>query len=281
MAIIVPKYAQRTQFLRAIIDQIAHGSILMEADQICISVQKLRFAYRGKTVFDGVSTRMRSGRFTALLGPNGAGKSTLIALLAGLVVAQRGHIEILGADMARKPRAALAQMGFVFQQQTLDLDLSVYQNMTYFAALRGFSGHRAQQRIDACLEHMGLSERHAEKARQLNGGHRRRLEIARALVHKPRVLILDEPTVGLDIPARTELVSYVHNLCATDEITVLWATHLVDEVDLSDDLIVLHEGQVRAAGAVTEVIAASGVSNVLDAFTRLTANHEPAIPTSS
>ena len=100
-------------------------------------------------------------------------------------------------------------------------------------------------------------------------------------MHKPRVLILDEPTVGLDIPARTELVSYVHNLCATDEITVLWATHLVDEVDLSDDLIVLHEGQVRAAGAVTEVIAASGVSNVLDAFTRLTANHEPAIPTSS
>ncbi|HKK00729.1 MAG TPA: ATP-binding cassette domain-containing protein, partial [Desulfuromonadales bacterium] len=150
------------------------------------------------------------------------------------------------------------------------LDLSVRQNMAYFAALHGLAGHRAGQRIDTCLTRLGLAARQTEKVRALNGGHRRRLEIARSLLHAPRFLLLDEPTVGLDVPARADLVAHVHALCREDGLTVLWATHLVDEVEADDDLVVLHEGSVRAQGAVSAVLASSGAQDVLGAFQLLT-----------
>ena len=243
-----------------------------------IVVSGVSFAYGRRTVLSELSLALRGGRLTALLGPNGAGKTTLIALLCGLVVAERGTITVLGHDMGRNPRAGLARMGIVFQQQTLDLDLSVLQNMRYFAALRGLAGRAADARIDTCLARMGLAGRAGEKARLLNGGHRRRLEIARALVHEPAVLILDEPTVGLDVPSRDALVRHVHALCAEDGITVLWATHLVDEVWDDDDLVVLHEGRVRAAGAVREVLAQTATAIVLDAFAALTGDADDAGP---
>ncbi len=236
-----------------------------------IEIRELSYAYGGRTALDAVSLVLRPGRFTALLGPNGAGKTTLVSLLSGLFVPPAGEIEILGIDFARRPREALARTGIVFQQQTLDLDLSVRQNMLYFAALHGLGGRGARERIGAALERMGLAGRQREKVRSLNGGHRRRLEIARALVHEPMFLLLDEPTVGLDVPTRGELVRHVHGLAAEQRLTVLWATHLVDEVWPDDDLVVLHEGRVRAAGTVSDVLSASGAEDVLGAFNRLTA----------
>ncbi len=235
-----------------------------------IEIVDVSYAYGAKPALAGVSMALRPGRFTALLGPNGAGKSTLVSLLSALFVPQDGRISIFGLDLAKDPLSALSGMGIVFQQQTLDLDLSVRQNMAYFAALHGLGGRRAGRRIEACLARLGLAARQKEKVRALNGGHRRRLEIARCLLHEPRFLLLDEPTVGLDVPARADLVAHVHALCRDEGLTVLWATHLVDEVEADDDLIVLHEGTVRAQGAVPDVLAASGAHDVLAAFHNLT-----------
>ncbi|HSS65355.1 MAG TPA: ABC transporter ATP-binding protein [Gammaproteobacteria bacterium] len=241
-----------------------------------VEIDGLHFAYGAKKALDGVSLSIRPGRFTAILGPNGAGKSTLFALLCGLIASREGRIRVLGVDMTKAPRAALSKMGIVFQQQTLDLDLSVAENMAYFGALRGLSGNECKRRTGESLVRMGLAGREREKARVLNGGHRRRLEIARALLVDPSLLLLDEPTVGLDVPSRAALVEHVHRLCADSRLTVLWATHLVDEVWPADDLVVLHQGRVRAAGAVEDVLDESGCADVNGAFSALTRAIKPA-----
>ena len=244
------------------------------ADGPGVEIDNLHFAYGAKKALDGVSLTIRRGCFTAILGPNGAGKSTLFSLLCGLIASRSGRIRVLGIDMTERPRAALMQMGIVFQQQTLDLDLSVAQNMAYFGALRGLTAGECKRRASACLERMGLEGREHEKTRALNGGHRRRLEIARALLCEPSLLLLDEPTVGLDVPSRSALVEHVHELCVETRLTVLWATHLVDEIWPRDDLIVLHQGRVRAAGAVEAVLEETGRADVNGAFAALTAETE-------
>lgn len=212
-----------------------------------LRVANLSFNYQAKQALKDVSFVAEDGRFTALLGPNGAGKSTLFGLLTRLLTVPGGVIEVAGIDLRQNPLAALAKMGIVFQQPTLDLDLSVQQNLRYFAALHGLSGKLAQNRIDAALDRLGMRERAQEKLRQLNGGHRRRTELARALLHAPSVLLLDEPTVGLDASSRSAITNHVHQL-ATDGMTVLWSTHLTDEVHPEDALVLLHQGVIEATG---------------------------------
>ncbi len=212
-----------------------------------LSVSNLNFDYGPKSALKNITFEVAAGQFCALLGPNGAGKSTLFGLLTRLLTTPEGSIMIAGHDLATAPRHALAKLGIVFQQSTLDLDLSVRQNLSYFAALHGISGRDAAVRIDAALDKLGMLERAHEKARALNGGHRRRAEIARALIHNPAVLLLDEPTVGLDAAARASITEHVHSL--TDEgTTVLWSTHLTDEVSPDDQLVILHRAQVLAQG---------------------------------
>ena len=241
-----------------------------------IEIQDLSWAYGPKPVLHHIDLSIRLGRFTVLLGPNGAGKSTLVALLSGLIATDQGKIYVRSHDLSKQTHSALALMGFVFQQQTLDLDLNVQQNMSYFAAIRGISRKQAQLQIQDSLKRMGLSDRTKEKVRLLNGGHRRRLEIARALVHTPEILILDEPTTGLDLPSRNGLVKHIHSLCADEGYTVLWATHLVDEVWEDDDLIVLDQGRVKIEGPVRKVLADTGTETVLDAFNQLTNTEDTA-----
>jgi ABC-2 type transport system ATP-binding protein len=223
-----------------------------------LTVEDLAWSFGSKRALDGIGFRVERGRFCALLGPNGAGKSTLFGLLTRLFVTRQGRISVAGHDLAAAPRAALARIGVVFQQPTLDLDLSVRRNMSYFAALHGLSGRAATLRIDAALERLSMRERAEERAGDLNGGHRRRMEIARALIHRPDVLLLDEPTVGLDAGSRAALVDHVHDLCASDGLTVLWATHLVDEVRDDDRLVVLHQGRIAADGIAGEIAAGHG-----------------------
>ena len=167
-----------------------------------LSVKNLTYRYGSKFALENVSFALEPGQFTALLGPNGAGKSTLFAILTRLLVTKEGQMSISGHDMRTDSRAALAKIGVVFQQPTLDLDMSVARNMSYFAALQGMSGAAAQTKIDAALDRLNMRERAQEKVRALNGGHRRRMEIARALIHNPEVLLLDEPTIGLDTESR-------------------------------------------------------------------------------
>lgn len=231
-----------------------------------LSVQGLSFAYGTKQALDDVSFDVGAGQFCALLGPNGAGKSTLFALLTRLLQARGGEIRIAGHDLATAPRAALAQLGIVFQQTTLDLDLTVRQNLSYFAALHGHAGRDAARRIDAALDRLDMRDRAREKARALNGGHRRRTEIARALIHDPSVLLLDEPTVGLDAAARASITGHVHALCDAG-VTVLWATHLTDEVRADDQLVILHRARVLASGTTAEIC---GSAPLADKFLSLT-----------
>ena len=232
-----------------------------------LRVSNLSFFYGSKQALEDVSFDVEPGQFCALLGPNGAGKSTLFALLTRLLSSNVGSIEIAGHDLDQAPRAALADLGIVFQQTTLDLDLSVRQNLSYFAALHGIAGREATTRIDAALDRLGMLERAHEKARALNGGHRRRAEIARALIHTPSVLLLDEPTVGLDAAARAAITDHVHQLSA-EGTTVLWATHLTDEVRPEDALVILHKARVLASGTTKSICQGAPLQ---DRFLSLTA----------
>ena len=220
-----------------------------------LRVERLSHAYGPKPALDAVSFTVEPGRFCALLGPNGAGKTTLFSLLTRLISTRQGEIGIAGHDLARAPLKALASLGVVFQQPTLDLDLTVERNLRYFAALQGFRGKTASARIDAALERLDMRERAGERARDLNGGHRRRAEIARALLHDPPVLIFDEPTVGLDAAARASITDHAH-LLAEQGKTVLWATHLTDEVRPADRLVILHRGEVMADGIASRIAGA-------------------------
>ncbi|BCX89928.1 ABC-2 type transport system ATP-binding protein [Methylomarinovum tepidoasis] len=235
-----------------------------------LEVEHVSFAYGPKKALDDVTFSVDPGRCAILLGPNGAGKTTLFNLITRLFDSPTGAIRIAGYDNRRQPCQALAHLGVVFQQPTLDLDLTVAQNLRYHAALHGLSRREADRRIAAELARLEMTQYLKTKVRALSGGYRRRVEIARALLHRPTLLLLDEPTVGLDIPSRMALVEHVHGL-AREGMGVLWATHLIDEVEPSDALIVLHRGEVRATGIVTEVIRRLEVATLAEVFEVLTA----------
>jgi ABC-2 type transport system ATP-binding protein len=219
---------------------------------------------------DGVSFSAAPGEFIALLGPNGAGKTTLFQLLSGLFVPDAGRIEIMGQNMLRDPVPALAMLGIVFQQPTLDLELTVTGNLLFHAGLHGIPRAMAKQRIAAELARLGLTERAHDKASQLSGGNRRRVELARALLHDPRVLLMDEATVGLDPASRRDLLKLLLSMRTERSVAVLWATHLCDEVAGADRVIVLHRGKVLADTTPAELIATAGVSTVEQAFLAMT-----------
>jgi len=235
-----------------------------------LDIQGLSFSYGGKKALDSIGFVIKQGECTLLLGPNGAGKSTLFSLITRLYDARSGRIELCGFDIKKHTGKALAKLGIVFQQPTLDMDLNVVQNLNYHAALHGMGGRLAKQRIQQELERLDMYDRRFEKIRQLNGGHRRRVEIARALLHKPALLLLDEPTVGLDVPSRQDIVDHVHRLANEGNIAVLWASHLIDEIYPGDRVIVLHKGQIKAIGSVEDVLQQTDTSTIKAAFNTLT-----------
>ncbi|MCH9699732.1 MAG: ATP-binding cassette domain-containing protein [Gammaproteobacteria bacterium] len=235
-----------------------------------LTVNNLSFAYGKKTALDNVSFQAHRGRCTILLGPNGAGKSTLFSLVTRLYASKIGSIMVDGRDLSKTTYKALADLGVVFQQATLDMDMSVLQNLRYHAALHGLNRKQTHQRIEQELKRQGMYERRMEKIRQLNGGHRRRVEIARALLHEPSVILLDEPTVGLDIASRQAIVEHMHELVKQDNLAVLWATHLIDEVYENDHLIILHQGRICADGIVSGLLEEFQADDVGQLFQMLT-----------
>jgi ABC-2 type transport system ATP-binding protein len=218
----------------------------------------------------GVSFKAQAGEFIALLGPNGAGKSTLFQLLSGLFLPDSGRIEVMGHDMSRNPVPALAELGIVFQQPTLDLELTVTGNLMFHAGLHGMPRATAKARIDNELVRLGLKDRAEDKTAKLSGGNRRRVELARALLHEPRLLLMDEPTVGLDPASRSDLLKLLLTMRAERSVAVLWATHLCDEVPDADRVIVLHRGKVLADTTPAQLVASAGAGTIEQAFLAMT-----------
>ncbi|MGN6572554.1 MAG: ABC transporter ATP-binding protein [Pseudolabrys sp.] len=235
-----------------------------------LAIEGVSHAYGARRALEDVSFAVQPGSFAVLLGLNGAGKSTLFSLVTRLYATQRGRIAVFDHDVARAPGEALRMLGVVFQARTLDLDLSVMQNLTYHAALHGIGRKEAQARASEILTRIALSERARDKVRNLSGGQMRRVEIARALLHRPRLLVLDEPTVGLDVKSRADILGHVRRLVAEEGVAALWATHLIDEAADTDQVIVLHQGRVLGNGTAARLTADSGAPNLREAFTRLT-----------
>ena len=243
---------------------------MVDRSSIALVVGGVSYSYAQRKALNKVSFSIESGQFTVLLGQNGAGKTTLYSLITGLYNAHEGTIRIFDHDVRNSSSEALKRLGVVFQQRTLDLDLSVRQNLHYFMALHGIKHHWAEERLKHELARMDLYEHTKERVRRLSGGQVRRVEIARALLHRPELMILDEPTVGLDIPSRQDILAHVRGLCREEGLAVLWATHLIDEVNLSDRVVILHKGRVVAHGGVEEVLSETGTENIREAFGKLT-----------
>ena len=222
-----------------------------------LQAEGLHKAYNGKPALKGVSLSLQAGEMVALLGPNGAGKSTLLQLLTGLFTPDQGTIHVLGQDMRQHPARALAGLGVVFQQSALDLDLTVMANLLFHTDLHGIPRKTARERIDAQLAAIGLQDQAKAVVRSLSGGTRRKVELVRALLHRPRLLLMDEATVGLDPASRQQLLDTVRGLCRDQGLAVLWATHLIEEVKTADRLLLLHQGTVRFDGAIGAFMAAA------------------------
>ena len=233
-------------------------------------ISELRKSFGERHAVNGVSFTVGAGEFVALLGPNGAGKSTLFQMLSGLFVPDSGTASVTGADIGSEPIAALAQLAIVFQQPALDLDLSVEANMRFQTDLHGIPRSEAKPRIAHWLERFGLSERAADPCRQLSGGMRRKVELARALLSEPQLLLMDEATVGIDPASRNAILNDVKALCRERAMGVLWATHLVDEAEAADRIVVMAEGTVRFNGTPKELMKLDGHKNLTEAFLHLT-----------
>jgi len=248
-------------------DPAMNGEALLE-------VEAVHKRYGEREALKGVSLRVAPGEFVALLGPNGAGKSTLFQLLTGLFNADGGTVKVCGCDMRHEPVKALGRIGVVFQQMTLDLDLTVEANLRFHARLHGLGGAQATTRIADALCRVGLDERARDRVRDLSGGNRRKVELARALLHRPSVLLMDEATVGLDPASRQHLLEQVLELRAQG-VAVLWATHLVDEAEGADRVLVLHQGRLLAQGTPATLLDTAGTATLEEAFLKMTGSAEP------
>ncbi|WP_244470789.1 ABC transporter ATP-binding protein [Microvirga massiliensis] len=234
-----------------------------------LSVRDVSHRFGSRDALQHVSLEVAQGAFVALLGPNGAGKTTLFSIVTRLYHTRHGEVRIFGRDMQREPSRALADLGVVFQSRTLDTDLTIRQNLHYHAALHGMPRRAADHRIQELLARVGLLDRVDEKVRTLSGGQSRRVEIARSLIHGPRLLLLDEPTVGLDLKSRSDIVAIVRALVRDEGLSVLWATHIFDEVESDDPVVVLHLGRVIARGPAREIALPEG--SLEATFRKLTA----------
>nr|WP_246091923.1 ATP-binding cassette domain-containing protein [Rhizobium smilacinae] len=240
------------------------------AQAMALEVAMVSHSYGQKKALDAVSFSLPAGSFTVLLGLNGAGKTTLFSLVSHLYDTRHGSIRVFGRDIRREPGEALRRLGIVFQARTLDLDLSVGQNLAYHAALHGIGRRDAMVRIKDLLAQVDMADRLHDKARDLSGGQMRRVEIVRALLHRPSLLLLDEATVGLDIRSRSDILAAIRVLVKQTGLSVFWATHLIDEVDQADDVVILDKGRVLVAGAVADMVRQSGARDIGGAFTGLT-----------
>ena len=220
-----------------------------------VEARGLRYSYPGKRkagptrpALAGLDFDVPAGSIFGFLGPNGGGKTTLFRILATLARPESGTVRMFGADLATQAREVRRRLGVVFQSPSLDVQLSVRENLVHQGHLYGLSGRELEGRIAAALERFGLAERREQRTKELSGGLRRRVEIAKALLHDPRLLLLDEPSTGLDPGARRDLRETLESLRAAG-VTVLLTTHFMEEGDRCDRLVLLDRGTIVAEGA--------------------------------
>jgi ABC-2 type transport system ATP-binding protein len=237
---------------------------------ITLDIKSLSKSYGLIKALNDVSFSLAEGEYASLLGPNGAGKTTLFQILTGLFVSEKGNVLINDFDMRSNAINALAHIGVVFQQITLDMDLTVMENLKFHSNLHGINDKEFKKRVIVELEQVNLSDRINDKVRSLSGGQKRRVELARSLLHKPKLLLLDEPTVGLDPQSRRDLLDYVIKLKKERKMAVLWATHLVDEAEKSDTVIILNKGKIIKKDTPQNITKEYNKDTLHDAFVSLT-----------
>ena len=201
------------------------------------------------TALDNLSLTIGSGEILGLIGPNGAGKSTAIRILVGLLLPTSGTARVFGLDVRREAAAVRRRIGVVFQSPSLDAKLTVAENLLHHGHLYGLRGHELRQRRDEILARFGLADRAADRVETLSGGLARRVEVAKGMLHRPELLLLDEPSTGLDPGARRDLSDQLQVLCRQEQVTVLLTTHITEEAEHCDRLAILDAGRVVAEGA--------------------------------
>lgn len=218
-----------------------------------ISVQGLTKKFNGLVAVDGVSFIIKKGIIFGFLGPNGAGKTTTINMLCTLLGPDSGVAVVNGYDCIRQPDDVRRSIGIVFQDTTLDKDLTAYENLKYHAYLYRVPKDEIQIRVDNALRFIGLFDRKSDLVRTFSGGMKRRLEVARALVHQPEILFLDEPTLGLDPQSRSSLWSFIKELPSTMGVTIFMTTHYMEEAEVCDDICIIDHGKIIAQGTPSEL----------------------------
>jgi ABC-2 type transport system ATP-binding protein len=219
--------------------------------------------YENRTALNGVSFEVRPAELFGLLGPNGSGKTTLFRILSTLMVPTAGRATIMGCDAAQEPSRLRRQIGVVFQAQSIDVKLTAYENLWHQGHLYGLRGQVLKKRIQEILSRVGLSDRAKEVVETFSGGMQRRIELAKGLLHHPGVLLLDEPSTGLDPGARRDLWQYLATLRDEEHVSVLVTTHLMEEAERCDRLAILNEGNLVALGTPTELKSEIGGDVVL------------------
>ncbi|MHA6692639.1 ATP-binding cassette domain-containing protein [Devosia sp. A449] len=234
-----------------------------------LEFRDVRKSYGKTEALKGVSLAVGAGEFVGLLGPNGSGKSTLFQIAAGLFVPDAGSVSAFGLGYRKNPSEILRKLGVVFQTRSIDLEMSVVANLKFHGALFGLSGKALTARIDEVTRLLEIDAVANKTVRMLSGGNQRRVEIARALLNQPELLLMDEPSVGLDPESRRLLNEHIIGLQRTRKVAVLWATHLVEEVAAADRIVLIAEGLVLAAGTPAEICELAGAATLAEAYLAL------------
>jgi ABC-2 type transport system ATP-binding protein len=228
-----------------------------------ISVENLVHRYENRTALNGVTFDVRPAELFGLLGPNGSGKTTLFRILSTLMIPTAGRATVMGCDAAQDPGALRRQIGVVFQAQSIDPKLTAYENLWHQGHLYGLRGSALKKRIREILTRVGLADRAKEQVGTFSGGMQRRIELGKGLLHRPGVLLLDEPTTGLDPGARRDLWQYLQMLRDEEHVSVLVTTHLMEEAERCDRLAIMNEGNLVALGTPTELKSEIGGDVIL------------------
>ena len=241
----------------------------MTKDNVALSIVNLHKSYGSVQALSGVSLNVQAGEYIGLLGPNGAGKSTLFQIITGLFSAEQGEVELFGKTFRDSRSQLLAQVGVVFQARSVDMDMTIEENLRFHGRLFGLKGGALKNRLNDLGEQFSISDLKKRKVRELSGGQQRKVEIARAMLNQPRILIMDEPSAGLDVSSRHSLVQEMRELARRSGVAIIWAPHLVDEVENADRIIILCKGRIVGDGSPSAICTAAGADNLTKAYSKL------------